>query len=93
MVRIALLLLVLTGCSPVLVTPEQVAVVCQEKARSAQGPTGSASFGTNSRTGGFGSVEIGISSDFIAGRDQVEVYKQCFFDRTGELPILPPVLR
>ena len=92
MLRVALLFLVLAGCTPVLVSPEQVVEICQEKARSAQGPTGSASVGTNSRTGGFGSVEIGISSDFITGRDPVKVYEQCFYDRTGAFPILPPVL-
>lgn len=93
MYRAALLLLVLAACTPALVSPERLAEICEDKARAAQGPTGGVSVGTNSRTGEFGSLEIGVSSDFIAGRDPVEVYAQCVFDRTGAAPIRPPLLR
>ena len=91
--RAAVLLLVLAACTPVPVTPERAAEICEEKARAAQGPTGRVTVGTNSNSGGFGGVEIGVSSDFIAGRDPLEVYNQCIFDRTGASPIRPPVLR
>ncbi|MDE0968968.1 MAG: hypothetical protein OSA51_06130 [Octadecabacter sp.] len=93
MFRVAVIFLVLTACTPMLVSPENVEEFCEEKARSARSPTGQASVGTNSRTGGFSRVEIGVSSDFIAGHDPVEVYEQCFFDLTGAFPTLPPVLR
>lgn len=91
--RAAALLLALAACTPVPVTPERAAEICEEKARAAQGPTGSVTVGANSNSGGFGGVEIGVSSDFIAGRDPYEVYSQCVFDRTGASPIRPPVLR
>ncbi|HCP80738.1 MAG TPA: hypothetical protein DIT67_03815 [Octadecabacter sp.] len=91
--RAAVLLFALAACAPVPVTPERAAEICEEKARAAQGPTGSVTVGTNSNTGGFSDVEIGISSDFLAGRDPLEVYNQCIFDRTGASPIRPPVLR
>ncbi len=91
--RFAVLLLALAACTPVPVSPERAAEICEDKARAAQGPTGRVSVGTNSRTGGFGGVEIGVSSDFITGRDPLEVYAQCVFDRTGAAPIRPPVLR
>ena len=93
MYRAALVLLVLSACTPVPVSPERAAEICEDKARAAQGPTGSVTVGTNSRTGGFGGVEIGVTSDFFAGRDPLEVYAQCIFDRTGAAPIRPPVLR
>ena len=93
MYRAALLFVGLTACSPVPVSPERGAEICEDKARAAQGPTGSVTVGTNSRTGRFGGVEIGVTSDFLAGRDQLEVYAQCVFDRTGAAPIRPPVLR
>ena len=85
--------LALGACTPVPVSPQRAAEICEDKARAAQGPTGRVSVGTNSRTGGFGGVQIGVSSDFIAGRDPLEVYQQCVFDRTGAAPIRPPVLR
>ena len=91
--RKILLLLVLAACTPVPDSPERVAEICEDKARAAQGPTGGVTVGTNSRTGGFAGVEIGVSSDFIRGRDPLEVYSQCVFDRTGAAPIRPPVLR
>ncbi|SMX39157.1 hypothetical protein [Octadecabacter ascidiaceicola] len=91
--RAAALLFALAACAPVPVTPERAAEICEEKARAAQGPTGSVTVGTNSNTGGFGGVEIGVSSDFLAGRDPLEVYNECIFDRTGASPIRPPVLR
>jgi len=87
----ALLMLTLAACGQV--SPERAADICEERARDAQGPTGGVTIGTNSNTGGFASVEIGVSSDFIAGRDPVEVYENCVFDRTGMAPIRPPVLR
>lgn len=86
-----LLLLLLAACAPP--SPERVAEICEERARAAQGPTGGVTIGTNSSTGGFASVEIGVSSDFVTGRDPVEVYESCVFDRTGQLPVRPPVLR
>ncbi|MEN8839620.1 MAG: hypothetical protein ABF254_02595 [Octadecabacter sp.] len=91
--RAAVLLIALTACTPVPISPERAAEICEEKARAAQGPSGSVTVGTNSNSGGFGGVEIGVSSDFIAGRDPLEVYGQCVFDRTGASPIRPPVLR
>ena len=89
----ALLLSAIAACAPAPIEPERVAEICEERARAAQGPTGGVTIGTNSRTGGFGALEIGLSSDFLAGRDPVDVYESCVFDRTGSTPIRPPVLR
>ena len=85
------LLLMLVACGPI--SPERAAEICEDRARAAQGPTGRVTVGTNSRDGGFGGLRIGVSSDFIAGRNPVEVYESCVFDRTGLAPIRPPVLR
>lgn len=89
----ALISCVVMGACAVPLSPERAAEICEERARDAQGPTGSVTLGTNSRTGGFGRVEIGVTSDFISGRDPIEVYEECVFDRTGAAPIRPPVLR
>lgn len=89
----ALISCVMLAACDVPVSPERAADFCEDRARAAQGPTGGVTIGTNSRTGGFASVEIGVSSDFVAGRDPLEVYRSCVFDRTGAAPIRPPVLR
>lgn len=84
-----LLLLALAACGPI--TPELAADQCEERARAATGPTGEIGIGVGS-SGATGSVEIGLTSDFLLGRDPYTVYEQCVFDKTGQGPIRPLVL-
>ncbi len=86
-------LLALAACDPVPISPERAADICEAQARAAQGPTGSVTVGANSNTGPFTNAEIGLSADYLAGRDPVEVYTQCVIQRTGTGPIRPPRLR
>ena len=88
----ALCLLVAVSCTPVPVDPEEAAQECEERARAAQGPTGTVTAGVNSQTGAFGGIEIGITSDFLRGADPLEVYSDCVWDLTGQSPIRPPEL-
>jgi len=83
----------LTACTSVPPDPEIVARQCEDRARAAQGPTGSVTLGTNSRSGPFARTEITLSSDFLAGRDPMAVYEQCVYQRTGQPPIWRPELR
>jgi hypothetical protein len=94
MVRPALLLLALGGaaCQPVPLTPEEAARVCEQRARDAQGPTGEVAVGASSGDGPFLGLEIGLSSDYLSGRDPFEVYDSCVRERTGTAPIRPPSL-
>ena len=87
----AVLLLVGAGCTPI--SPERAADRCEERARAAQGPTGTITIGANNRTGGFFEGSVGISSDAIRGLDPEAVYDRCVLELTGELPIRRPVLR
>lgn len=92
--RFVLPVLMLAGiasCGPV--NPELAAQRCEERARAAQGPTGEVAFGVNSNSGAFTNAKIGLSSDFLRGRDPAQVYDSCVLQLTGELPIRPPVLR
>ncbi len=73
--------------------PERAAQLCEERARAAQGPTGSVTIGASSDDGPFAGAEIGITSDYLQGRDPLDVYRDCVVDRTGALPIRPPRLR
>lgn len=73
--------------------PALVADQCEERARAAQAPTGQLTLGTSSNNGNFANASVGVSSDFLHGADPIAVYERCVFQRTGELPIRPPVLR
>jgi hypothetical protein len=85
--------LVASACAPVPISPERAAEICEQKARDAQGPTGSVTIGTNSNDGAFASASIGVNTDFLRGLDPLEVYENCVFERTGAAPIRPPRLR
>lgn len=89
----ALGLLALSACEAPLMSPERAAEVCEERARAAQGPTGSVTFGVNSRTGNYAGAEIGLSSDYLTGRDPLAVYEECVYQRSGQGPVRPPRLR
>lgn len=84
--------MLLAACEPVPVDPETAALQCEERARGAQGPTGSVTIGASSDDGPFVGTEIGLSSDYLAGRDPVQVYNDCVIQKTGALPIRPPRL-
>lgn len=90
---LALLPLALAACETPPMDPERAAQLCEERARAAQGPTGSVTLGTSSRSGGFISGEIGVTGDFLAGRDPYDIYEECVRARTGLDPIRPPRLR
>lgn len=81
------------ACTPPLLSPERAADICEDQARAAQGPTGNVTVGANTSDGPFSSVSIGLSSDFLTGRDPLEVYEQCVFQRSGQPPVRPPDLR
>ena len=84
----------LAACAPPPpMDPVRAAAICDQQARAAQGPTGEITIGASSDDGPYLDTEIGLSSDFLTGRDPVEVYEQCVLARTGAPPIRPPRLR
>lgn len=90
---LALLPLALAACEAPPMDPERAAQYCEQRARAAQGPTGRVTLGTSSSSGSFVGGEIGVSGDFLTGRDPLEVYEDCVRARTGAGPIRPPRLR
>ena len=94
MIRIATIALVLSGtlvaCGPI--SPERAADQCEDEARRAAGPTGEIGIGVNSSGNVTNRVEIGISSDFLLGKDPQQVYESCVRRKTGQAPIRPLVL-
>lgn len=83
----------LAGCAVPPPSPEQVAQECEARARAAQGPTGQVSIGLNNRGNNYVSGAVGITSDYVMGRDPLSVYNACVMNRTGQAPYRPPVLR
>ena len=91
MKRLAIFGLLLSACGPI---PVQLAEQqCIEPAQLAQRPRGSIGIVADSNGNVGTTLSIGISSDYLAGRDPVDVYTQCVIRRTGSGPIRPPVLR
>ncbi len=86
-------ILLLAACEPIPVDPERVARDCERRAQDAQGPSGSVEVGASSRSGAFTDVSIALSTDYLRGRDPLEVYRSCVYQRTGAGPIRPPSLR
>lgn len=76
----------IAACGPI--SPERAADQCEERARDALGPTGEARIGTGTNGTSVG-LTIGITSDFIKGRDPQDVYQSCVLQKTGQAPIRP----
>lgn len=80
-------LVAFAACGPV--SPERAAEICAERAREAAGPTGEVGIGIDSGGDFRPHIAIGISSDYLAGRDPQEVYDSCVRRMTGQGPVRP----
>jgi hypothetical protein len=77
------------ACGPI--APGVAADQCEERARQADGPFGEVQLGTL-RGRAAGSIEVGITSDYLSGRDPYEVYDTCVRAKTGQGPVRPLIL-
>lgn len=82
--------LALASCGPM--SPEAAARVCEDRANAAAGPTGEASIGISSDGDVGAGIEIGVTSDYLRGRDPYEVYEECVIAKSGQPPVRPLVL-
>lgn len=78
------------SCGPI--SPERAAEQCEERAREAAGPTGEIGIGINSNGRVTSGISIGVSSDFLKGKDPEQVYVDCVQRKTGQPPVRPLVL-
>lgn len=83
---------VLGACASTLLPPEEAALVCEERARQAQRPSGSLTLGANSSGRSHAGISIGVTSDFLARRDPSAVYEDCVLQRSGLPPVRAPNL-
>ena len=79
--------LVTTACGPI--SPERAAEQCEERAREAAGPTTEIGIRVNSDGRVTSGISIGITSDFLTGKDPEQVYVDCVEQKTGQPPIRP----
>jgi len=91
-----LVLLPLASCGPIPVAEAES--ICYNDARMATGPHGAIGFGVDSNGNTSTGLSIGISSDYLLGRDPDQVYANCVFNRSGQMPTrpfssLPPLYR
>ncbi|MBD3763845.1 MAG: hypothetical protein IE927_03680 [Rhodobacterales bacterium] len=78
--------LALVACGPVSV--EMAEAQCLDRARLAEGPQVDVTLSVGSggtRTG----LAVGVSTDYLAGRDPAAVYDRCIWQLTGQPPRLP----
>lgn len=89
-------LLVMGACTPPpQLTPQQVEARCSQEARGAEGPTGQVALGISSNRGVQSGLSIGVTDDFLRGRDPATVYAECYVRLAGSVPASPyaPALR
>ncbi len=80
-------LLGLAACAPIPV--EQAERACLSDARDATGPRTEMGIGVGSHGYRGGYVNIGVSSDYIMGRDPSQVFSNCVQRRSGQMPTRP----
>lgn len=73
-------------------SPENAAKLCEDRAYAALGPTGSIGISHSSSGKTQSHIQLGITSDYIFGRDPYDVYESCVHDKTGQGPIRPLIL-
>lgn len=86
----AVVIFLFASCGPI--DPGLAADQCEERARQADGPFGELQVGTL-RGRAAGSFEVGITSDYLSGRDPFEVYDTCVRAKTGQGPVRPLILQ
>ena len=84
--RAALILLPLTllACGPIPV--QQAERDCVDQARLAQKPQVEVFVGMNNQGKALAGGSIGVSTDYLAGRDPNAVFTECVKSRSGQFP-------
>lgn len=80
-------LLFLAACGPI--PRAQAEKQCLHQARLAEHPRGSVGVGIGSDGKPHVVGDITITSDYLQGRDPSQVYDNCVFHRSGEMPSRP----
>lgn len=89
MIRLGVLasLLTMAACGPV--TVAQAERQCLARAYDATGPHGTVGVGVGGNGKARATVSLGVTSDYLMGRDPSAVYDQCVFQKSGQPPSQP----
>jgi len=79
-------LLALAACAPIPV--ERAEKMCLNDARLATGPRGTAGIGVTT-DGPYATLDVTVTSDYLAGRDPAQVFAGCVRRRSGQPPNRP----
>ena len=79
----------LTACGPVPLV--QAEAECRTRADQAEAPSGSVGVTFSSDGSVETNLSVGVTSDFLKGRDPTEVYNECVLARAGQPPSRPYV--
>ena len=82
----------LAACETGPIPVEQAERQCAERAWNATRPQSSVGIGVGTdghRTWTGAGISIGVSSDYLQGRDPNEVYTSCVVQRSGQYPTRP----
>ncbi|GLK62607.1 MULTISPECIES: hypothetical protein [Paracoccus] len=82
-------LLGLAACATAPIPVEQAERACLSAALDARAPRTEVGFGVGSHGVRGGYVKVGMSSDYIMGRDPSEIFNQCVLRRSGQMPTRP----
>lgn len=80
-------LALLAACGPMPV--DQAMKQCVEPARLAQKPRGEIGIRVDNQGNVGTRFEIGVSTDYLQGRDPDQVFAQCVQNRSGQPPLYP----
>ena len=80
----------LAACSPYR-SPRLAADECEARAQAAKGIVRQVRVGISSNGPAAGAT-LGVTSDYLRGRDPQVVYETCVFEKTGQGPIRPAEL-
>ncbi|QCO55925.1 hypothetical protein EOK75_09360 [Pseudorhodobacter turbinis] len=80
-------LLALTACGPVSV--EQAERQCLGRAHATTGPHGEVGVGVNSKGNALARLKLGVTSDYLMGRDPSAVFDQCVYQKSRQPPTQP----
>lgn len=81
------LLVLLAACGPV--SRADAERDCIGTARLTQHPRGEVGIGYGSGGRGRAYLDLGVSSNYIMGRDPDQVYASCVYQRSGQMPSRP----
>lgn len=85
------ILIIAAACSPKPISVERAMAQCKDRALSATKPDIHIGVGVGGGGKVSGGIGVGLSGDYLRGRDPHEVYETCVMAKSGQKPTQPLV--